>query len=294
MKALLLFLLLALPLWAPAYTYTVGQNLRWDESRVLTAGQSVLIPPGVLAYCDFQVTGPGVTIRNEGNWNPSQTELLQGAVLTNVGRLNALFLRVTSGVFVNQGQASLLYLPVGPAGTVQNTGAILCVNTFTLAGTLQNCGTLTAKTYTVAPGSTTTPCKPLPVQLLTFTAELALGAVRLTWTTAQEVNTARYEVERSGDGQFFGLLSQQPAKGPGAYVAADKTRVGPQYYRLRIVDADDVFSYSPVAFLSGPQLVSRAWYNEAGQRLSTPRPGFLIEVSTYNNGAVESRKYLQE
>lgn len=54
------------------------------------------------------------------------------------------------------------------------------------------------------------------------------------------------------------MLSQQPAKGPGVYVAAGKTRAGPQYYRLRIVDTDDVFSYSPVAFLSGPKLVSRA------------------------------------
>jgi hypothetical protein len=297
MKLFLLLLLLACTRLVVAYTYTVGQNLRWDESRALHAGESVLIPANTLARCDFQVLGPGVSIVNNGNWSPSQLALEYGAVLTNNGSLNAIFLDVVSGTFVNTGTAYFTDLPIRPGGVVRNRREIwLAGGQLTNQGQLQNCGTIRYSLYQKppAPGGVILACGALPVQLLTFTAELALGTVRLQWTVAQEVNLAGYEVERSVDGVQFGYLSRVTATGARAYAAPDQVRVGPQYYRLRLVDTDATFTYSPVAFLAGPQLVSRAWYNELGQRLGAPRPGFLIEVSIYNNGAVESRKYLQE
>ncbi len=297
MRLLLLLVLLASTRLMAQYTYVIGQNLRWDESRVLKAGESVLIPAGTWPFSDFQVLGPGVRIDNYGNWSPSQTALEHGAVLTNYGNLSEIFLDVVDGTFVNYGTATFTDLPIRTAGSVVNRGEIwMAGGQLTNRGRFQNCGTVRYSNgqRQPDPAGVSVPCHALPVVLLTFTAELALGAVQLHWTVAQEVNLARYEVERSQDGRAFGMLSEQPATGARAYAAKDRARPETQYYRLRLVDTDASYAYSPVVAISGAVLVDRTWYNEIGQQLAAPRPGYLVEVSTYANGAVESRKYLQQ
>ena len=53
---------------------------------------------------------------------------------------------------------------------------------------------------------------PLPVTLTAFTATAAgPAAVRLTWATASEVNSARFEVERSADGVSFSKVDEVAA-----------------------------------------------------------------------------------
>jgi hypothetical protein len=100
---------------------------------------------------------------------------------------------------------------------------------------------------------------PLPVQLATFTAtRQPSGSVALAWTTASEVNSALFELERSADGSTFGLVAAVPAQGysasPHAYATRDATTLaGPLYYRLRLVDADGTAAYSPVAIVAGSQ-----------------------------------------
>ncbi|MBG8556109.1 T9SS type A sorting domain-containing protein [Hymenobacter sp. BT594] len=102
---------------------------------------------------------------------------------------------------------------------------------------------------------------PLPVQLVAFTAEAQPGAVALAWRTASEINSARFEVERSPDGVVFTAIGTAAAagssSGPRAYALADaRLPAGASrlYYRLRQVDRDGTFSYSPVraVAVSGP------------------------------------------
>jgi hypothetical protein len=104
---------------------------------------------------------------------------------------------------------------------------------------------------------------PLPVQLTAFTAtRLPSGPVALAWTTASEANSARFEVERSFDGQTFALVAAFPAQGYSATKHAYATRdaAAPAsllYYRLRQVDADGIAAYSPVVTVaagSAPEL----------------------------------------
>ena len=94
---------------------------------------------------------------------------------------------------------------------------------------------------------------PLPVALTSFTAQLLDEAVALTWNTASEVNTDRFEVERSSDGVAFTRLSTVAAHGTSttaqAYTQRDATLpagVPTLYYRLRMVDYDKSAVYSPV------------------------------------------------
>ncbi|MDO7886548.1 lamin tail domain-containing protein [Hymenobacter cheonanensis] len=98
---------------------------------------------------------------------------------------------------------------------------------------------------------------PLPVQLAAFTAARQPGGpVALAWVTASEVNSARFELERSPDGHTFALLATVPAQGTSAiahtYARRDEgAPAGPLYYRLRLVDADGTAAYSPVAVVAG-------------------------------------------
>jgi hypothetical protein len=98
-----------------------------------------------------------------------------------------------------------------------------------------------------------TDAAPLPVQLTSFTATAQISAVALAWHTASEVNSDRFEVERSTDGATFNKLAAVAAQGTTAashtYAYLDaRLPAGTTtlYYRLRQVDLDGTFSYSPV------------------------------------------------
>ena len=92
---------------------------------------------------------------------------------------------------------------------------------------------------------------PLPVELVSFTAVGQGPAVRLAWATASEKNSLRFDVERSADGQQFARIAevaaQSTATSPTAYAWRDRQPLpGLAYYRLRQVDRDGAFAYSPV------------------------------------------------
>ena len=77
--------------------------------------------------------------------------------------------------------------------------------------------------------------------------------MRLAWATATEKNSAHFEAERSLDGTTFRRLGTVAGAGnsnaPPAYALTDDhLPTGPAtlYYRLRQVDVDGTFSYSPV------------------------------------------------
>jgi hypothetical protein len=95
---------------------------------------------------------------------------------------------------------------------------------------------------------------PLPVELTSFTAAAEGPAVRLAWATASEKNSARFDIERSADGKAFARIGEQQAQGtqagPTRYAFLDSTipptQQSTRYYRLRLLDQDGTFSYSPV------------------------------------------------
>lgn len=94
----------------------------------------------------------------------------------------------------------------------------------------------------------------LPLMLLTFEGETVDNAVnKLWWTTTNEVNVAGFVLQRSANGQDFGDLSFIEAKNRTAKnrYSFDDTEpmLGSNYYRLRIMDKDGAFEYSPIVHL---------------------------------------------
>ena len=82
----------------------------------------------------------------------------------------------------------------------------------------------------------------VPVSIATFDANKTGKAVKLTWTTSQEINTDNFEVLRSTDGTNWKTIASVQATGNSttatSYAAFDNSPVnGKNFYRLRINDA---------------------------------------------------------
>jgi hypothetical protein len=94
----------------------------------------------------------------------------------------------------------------------------------------------------------------LPVELIYFNAQNRSGDAYLTWATAAEINSERFDVERSVDGTNFIKIGQVAAAGNSSrtltydYTDKDINALGVSviYYRLKQVDADGRFEYTSI------------------------------------------------
>ena len=91
----------------------------------------------------------------------------------------------------------------------------------------------------------------LPVELLTFIAQKQNSQVLLTWSTSQEINSDKFDVEFSKDGITFQSFTSVAAKGTSWVIANYSTlhccpTLGANYYRLKMIDRDGSFKYSGV------------------------------------------------
>jgi uncharacterized repeat protein (TIGR03803 family) len=103
----------------------------------------------------------------------------------------------------------------------------------------------------------------LPVRLTKFQAQKRNATALLTWETAQEQNSKSFEIEKSAHGNSFTKVGTVSAKGnsnmPTAYSFTDENPdKGINYYRLKQIDKDEHFSYSPVKslFFNNEQAIS--------------------------------------
>jgi len=94
----------------------------------------------------------------------------------------------------------------------------------------------------------------LPTELLDFRATLHYDkTVHLNWSTASEINSSHFEIERSYDGVTFKSIGREEGAGNSqtlqtyltldAQYDASKSRM---YYRLKLVDQNGAFTYSEI------------------------------------------------
>ena len=91
----------------------------------------------------------------------------------------------------------------------------------------------------------------LPVKLSSFKAKENGCAVDLIWKTESEDKFEYFEIEWSGDGKDFKAVDQIISignNGGGTYHYSDSKSSAHNYYRLKMVDLDGAFEYSPVAY----------------------------------------------
>lgn len=92
----------------------------------------------------------------------------------------------------------------------------------------------------------------LPVNLLNFGGTAASKNISLNWKVSSELNTDYYQVEKSADGAAFSTLGKVYSISVNngsdkTYSYADPSPfTGANYYRLRMVDKEGKYTYSPV------------------------------------------------
>jgi hypothetical protein len=92
-------------------------------------------------------------------------------------------------------------------------------------------------------------CTALPVTLVSFQAEKTEQAVLLTWKTAEEENSADFDIQRSHDGKNWTGIGRLKAAGQAnserSYSYVDSSPLkGNNLYRLKMTDLDGTFTYS--------------------------------------------------
>ena len=143
----------------------------------------------------------------------------------------------------------ILTVNTDPTATLNNTvkldGAANPVTFgFATAPPVTNNQTNAAGTQTIT--------SPVPLTLISFTGSVVNSQkIQLQWVTANEFATKDFEVEWSGDGISFSKAAVLPAAGNSSlnvsYSYIHKMIVdGSNFYRLKMIDKDGRFTYSPV------------------------------------------------
>ena len=130
----------------------------------------------------------------------------------------------------------------------------------------------------LVPVAAIAPNAPLPVELTAFTAKLTRNQVNLSWETASEKDNKGFEVQRSQDGVTFSTILFKKGQGSTSsktkYAAVDeRPLVGISYYRLKQIDNDGKFTYSPVVTIKNLGVADVTFYpNPTSGKLTISLP----------------------
>ena len=95
---------------------------------------------------------------------------------------------------------------------------------------------------------------PVPLKLISFTAERKPGISYLHWITDNEQNVSHFDVQRSYDAINYSTIGNVSARNSGFrehYYFEDRSPLkGFAWYRIRNVDDDGKFSYTKIAVVS--------------------------------------------
>ena len=97
----------------------------------------------------------------------------------------------------------------------------------------------------------------IPVELSSFTASTDNYKIILNWITLSELNNRGFEIEQSFDNESFTTLGFVPGSGSTTEqrnysYTVKNSPAGLQYYRLKQLDYDGSYEYSPIVEIDGP------------------------------------------
>jgi hypothetical protein len=222
----------------------------------------------------FVAASPIITVvNNNGHWNSNSTWNLNRKpqdgdtviipagfkvdVTNNVNFGNKfLYIKTYGTLHLNSGKITLndestvyIYVNGKLTSTGKNSEKIKIGNSEKYSGTD---GTINGPA--MADGSTGDEfanLTPLPVKFVSFNAARKNNDVIIDWATAQEINSDRFEIQRSEDGNFWLTIGSVKAAGNSdnvlSYSYTDRNLSGKtQYYRIKQIDLDDTFIYTAV------------------------------------------------
>ena len=140
--------------------------------------------------------------------------------------------------------------------TIRNSGDLNGDGKLTFGGSFNSTGTTGDSFANCSNGSSNSFCgeTTLPVKLLSFkTRLLEQETAHLAWETASELNNEGFYIEKSTDGVTFESIGFIEGNGTTDenqhYQYFDRSISASSYYRLRQVDFDGQFEFSPISFV---------------------------------------------
>jgi len=134
---------------------------------------------------------------------------------------------------------------------------------------------------------------PVPLKLISFTAERRQGTSTLHWITENEQSVSHFDVQRSYDAVNYSTIGNVAARNRSQqenYFFDDRSPLkGFAWFRIRSIDIDGKFSYTRIAVVSENDLQSNSFVvlNPVRDAVTvfnkTGRDG-LFDYSLYNSG----------
>lgn len=236
-------------------------NLTSDD-EIFSYG-TIIVEAGATLNSDRGIrirSGSSATFNGNVNITSGNLRVVGGATLT-IG--STAVVDVENNLIIGNGNGN-------NSGTINLNGTLIAGNNVNLngQGNLSGSGALTftgnfndnggtlGGMLTGCTGSNDSCGDPtLPVELIAFlgNTEENLGN-KLVWSTATEVNNAGFHIQKSNNGRDFQSIAF--VKGNGTtdniinYSFVDPIYLGDWYYRLKQVDYDGQFEYSPTIFIN--------------------------------------------
>jgi type IX secretion system substrate protein len=256
-------------------------GMQGDNPDILTIEATTDIPGSAVFYItdnEWNSTNNAFDDLNEDehSWTAPVEGIAAGSIIQITGT-SATCGTVTGTPLFSAGGEEVYILSVAPStimGSVTSSnicfalstggGGDLPVGTSVNVGNFDNTayngtGDITISTnWTSSNGAVSQPTEgcdllPLPIHLSSFTAKpMDTKTVSLDWSTANEENNEYFSIEHSTNGRDFIAIDQVEGALNSSetqyynYQHKDAAR-GMNYYRLRQVDTDGVFSFSPIA-----------------------------------------------
>lgn len=250
-------------------SWEIGSN--WTSGTTPNSnqgGQNIIIDGAVLRSSSFVL---GTHNALSGTSYPSDMTVKTGDSLVILGNLTInpdSKLTVEDGGYLyvdgnlnNNGEFILFFFATGDGGEASNDGVIAVTGNYNQGpgATIDN----SMGDFYVEGSSGSTPNKGpipadiqniydvLPIELKAFDVTFNGHDVQLDWITAKEENFSHFEIERSNNSTEFELIGIVQGNGESlsdiSYDWVDyNAPFGTVYYRLKSVDLDGAFDYSPI------------------------------------------------
>lgn len=229
--------------------------------------------------CDFSLSSTPLKMTS----NPSQTVSLN--VVCNGGECDRVIID-WDGPSVNENDTKAIKF-----NAPSNQG------TYTYVATIRRSGCTTRAIATKL-----TVQQPLPIKLVSFSGLKLENQINLEWKTSEEVNSEKFEIQRSNDAKTWasiGVVNANGAQFTGLhhYAFTDINPVATQnFYRLKLIDQDQTFAYSRIINVKKDAMGELAIYPNPVHRemfIQDTNWGNIESVSIFNKNGIKIITYNQ-
>jgi hypothetical protein len=132
----------------------------------------------------------------------------------------------------------------------------------------------------------------LPVTLKSFDVIKENKSANLTWSTTEEVNSDRFEIEHSLNAKQWNLIGNTKANGDSKmekiyHFSHVNPASGNNYYRLKMIDRDGTFEYSGIRSIEMGKNFINIYPNPVAEMLIIEtNPAELTRVQLYNTSGI--------